>query len=179
MNRLVFVLAIVGALIGLFVFGLLRGQPDRNVASNLIGQPAPEFALPVYEQYLTQYGETLELSDYLGEVPIVLNFWASWCLPCRDEAPVLERAWRSYQDEVLFIGVQTQERGGLEEGRAFLSEFGLSFPSVIDESSAVGIDYGVFGIPETFFIGRDGTLRYKHVGPLTPDALEAQLEALL
>ncbi len=179
MTRLALVALVVAALVGLFLFGLLRGQPDRDIASNLLGKPAPGFALPVYEQYWGNYGDTLALSRYVGEKPVVINFWASWCLPCRDEAPLLEQAWRELGDEVLFIGIQTQEKGGREEGRRFLNEFGLSFPNLIDDDSAVGIDYGVFGIPETFFIGRDGALQHKHVGPLTPEVLQAQLGALL
>jgi cytochrome c biogenesis protein CcmG, thiol:disulfide interchange protein DsbE len=176
-------LAVVGlatlGLIGLFAFGLLRGPPDRAIASNLLGRPAPSFALPTYETYWGPYGERLELSEHLGERPILINFWASWCPPCRDEAPHLEAAWRAYGDRVLFVGVHTQDRGRQDAGRAFLQEFGLSFPNVYDAESAVSIDYGVFGMPETFFVGRDGVVRYKHIGPLTPDTLRQQLEALL
>jgi cytochrome c biogenesis protein CcmG/thiol:disulfide interchange protein DsbE len=179
MRRITLVVAAVGLLVGLFLFGLLRGAPDRAVASALTGQLTPDFTLPLFERYHAQFGETLTLSDYRGRVPIVLNFWATWCLPCFEEAPHLEAAWRKYQDEVLVIGVQTQDRGKHEEGRQFIRQFDLTFPNVIDDRSAVSINYALFGVPETFFIRADGTLAHKHVGTLTPEILDTHIGALL
>lgn len=178
MTRVLTVVAVVAALVGLFLFGLLRGQPDRDIASNILGKPAPSFDLPLYERYQTTYGPTLDLSSFEGK-PRVVNFWASWCAPCRYEAPLLEAAWREHGDDVLIVGVQTQDKGKRAEGRAFISEFNLSFPNVIDDNSSVFIDYGVFGVPETFFIRRDGTLAYKHTGQLTAEVLDTQLGALV
>lgn len=179
MKRVVIVVAVVGLLVGLFLYGLLRGAPDRAVASALIGQRTPDFTLPLYERYHAQFGETLTLSDFQGELPLVVNFWATWCVPCFEEAPHLEAAWRRYQDEVLIVGVQTQDRGKHEEGRQFIRTFDLTFPNAIDDRSAVSINYALFGVPETFFIRADGTLAYKHVGTLTPEVLDTQIGALL
>ena len=178
MTRVLAVVAVVAALVGLFLFGLLRGSPDRAIESNILGESVPNFELPLYERYQTSYGPTFSLDAFDG-TPRVVNFWASWCGPCYQEAPELEAVYRAYQDDVLFVGVQTQDKGKLSEGRDFINQFDLSFPNVIDDNSAVSIDYGVFGVPETFFVNADGTLAYKHVGPVTTEVLETQIEALL
>ena len=178
MRRLLTVTAVVGGLVALFLFGLLRGPPDRDIASNLVDKQVPGFVLPVYERYQTTYGPTLDLADYKGK-PLVLNFWASWCAPCRDEAPVLETAWRKYGNDVLIVGVQSQDRGARDNGRAFINQFDLSFPNVFDDDSAAFIDYGVFGIPETFFIRPDGTLALRYTGQLTTELLDTQIEGLM
>ncbi len=178
MTRVLTVGLIIAALVALFLFGLLRGAPDRNVPSSLLGKAVPDFELPVYELYQAQFGPSFRLEDHLGQ-PIVLNFWATWCLPCRDEAPVLEAFWRRYQDRALFIGVQTQERGGQAQGRAFINEFNLSFPNLKDDNSRVSIDYALFGVPETYFILADGTLHYKHIGPVSASLMQQKLEEIL
>jgi len=176
-RRVALVVAIVGGLSALFVFGLLRGAPDRNVPSNLLGRPVPTFVLPVYERYLADFGPRLSLADHVGR-PMVINFWASWCGPCYVEAPHLEAAHRRYGDEVLFIGVQTQERDARVAGRAFIERFDFTFPNVIDDDSRVSIAYGLFGVPETFFVHADGTLDHKHVGPVDARLLTERVEAL-
>ena len=178
MKRVFVVVAVVGALVGLFLFGLLRGQPDRDITSNILNKPVADFELPLYERYQGTYGPTVKLSEFSNK-PRVVNFWASWCGPCEYEAPVLEAAARAYGDEVQFIGVQTQDKGQREAGQAFINKFNLSFPNVIDDNSATGIEYGVFGVPETFFIRADGTLAYKHAGPVTADLVETQIATLL
>lgn len=179
MRRFAAIAAIVAALGGLFVFGLLRGAPDRDIPSNRLGKAAPDFELPLYERYQPDYGETLRLSDLLGS-PLVVNFWASWCLPCYDEAPVLQAFWEEYQESgVRFIGVQTQDRDRLDEGRAFLSQFSLGFPNGIDNSSAISVDWALYGVPETYFIGRDGVISFRHIGPVTAAVMTEQLEAIL
>lgn len=169
----------VALLGGLFAYGLLRGEPDRDIPTALKGKPAPAFELPVHEHYVSQFGETLSLEELEGR-PLVVNFWASWCAPCYDEAPVLQAYWERYEDTgVVFVGVQTQDRGKRAEGRVFIDLFGLSFPNVVDDDSAVSVDWGLFGVPETFFVSRDGVVLDKHVGPVTPQVLDAQLAALL
>ena len=178
MRRVAVVVTAVAALTALFLFGLLRGSPDRNVPSNLLGRAAPTFDLPVYERFTADFGPRFALADHVGQ-PMVINFWASWCGPCYVEAPFLESAQRRYGDRVLFVGIQTQERDALAAGRAFIDRFDFTFPNVIDNDSRVSIGYGLFGVPETFFIRADGTVAYKHVGPVDDVVLTEQVEALL
>lgn len=178
MTRLALVVAIVGGLGALFVWGLLRGSPDRNIPSNFLGRALPNFDLPLYERYTAEFGERLVLNEHLGQ-PLVINFWASWCQPCYAEAPHLETAQRRYGDQVLLIGIQTQERDARAAGRGFIERFDFTFPNVYDNDSRVSVDYGLFGVPETFFVRADGTLAYKHIGPVDSALMTQQIEALL
>lgn len=144
----------------------------REAPSPLIGRPAAPFALTSFD------GAPLSLEAHRGKV-VVLNFWASWCYPaCYEEAPVLERAWRTWRDKgVVVIGVDIQDT--TEKGRKFIADFGLTFPNARDITGKVSIDYGVYGVPETFFIDRRGRIRDKKVGALTEDGLRAGVEKLL
>lgn len=179
-RRLLATVAVVAALGGIFAFGLLRGEPDRDLPSELVGKQAPSLDIPLYERYRPEYGETLSLADHVGERPLVVNFWASWCAPCYLEAPVLQSYWQQYRDQgVLFVGVQTQDKGQYTEGRAFLDQFGLSFPNAIDDDSRVSIGWGLLGVPETFFVSRSGEVVAKHIGPVTAEVMDRQLAALL
>jgi cytochrome c biogenesis protein CcmG, thiol:disulfide interchange protein DsbE len=177
-KRVVFVAVAVAGLAGLFVFGLLRGAPDRNVPSNLIDRVVPGFELAVYEKYQAEFGPRFDLADH-GDRPKVINFWASWCIPCYEEAPELVAAHQAYGDRVLFIGIQTQDREARAAGRAFLDRTGFTFPNLVDDDSRVSIAYGVFGVPETYFVRADGSLSYKHVGPVSTEVMTTQVEALL
>ena len=178
MTRVLVVLAITASLGGLFLWGLLRGSPDREVESARLNRQVITFDLPLYPRFQGTFGPTLDLATELNDKPVIVNFWATWCGPCYDEAPHLQAAWQRYQDDVLIIGVQTQDRGKRVEGEAFLDRFGITFPNVIDDDSRVSIDYGLFGVPETFFVRRDGTLLYKHTGPITLDKLEEKIAEL-
>jgi len=178
-KRLLITIAVVVALGALFAFGLLRGQPDRDIPSALLGRQAPTFELPLYARYQPEYGETFDLADHAG-TPLLINFWASWCLPCYDEAPVLQTYWEEYRDTgVLFVGVQTQDRQAQAEGRAFIEQFDLTFPNGTDEDSSVSVNWGLYGVPETYFVDREGEVVHRHVGPVTPEVLDRQLAAIL
>jgi cytochrome c biogenesis protein CcmG/thiol:disulfide interchange protein DsbE len=144
----------------------------RDVPSPLVGRPAAPFSLTTLE------GQPLSLADQRGKV-VVLNFWASWCHPaCYDEAPALERSWRGYRDRgVVVIGVDIQDTA--EAARKFMSDFSLSFPNVRDLAGKVSVDYGVYGVPETFFIDRKGVIRAKHVGAVNDAIFRAEVERLL
>ena len=178
LRRVLIVVIVVAALGALFLFGLLRGQPDRDIESARLGRQMPAFELPVHAPFRPEYGSTFEFAAQELEKPMVVNFWATWCLPCREEAPVLQAAWRRYGEQVTIVGIQTQERNEAG-GRQFIDEFGLTFPNVIDENSQVSIDWGLFGVPETFFIREDGTLAYKHTGIVTQAVLEERIGELL
>jgi len=144
----------------------------RDIPSPLVGRPAAPFALTGFD------GAPVGLDALRGKV-VVLNFWASWCNPaCYDEAPVLERTWRTYRERgVVVVGVDIQDTD--EAGRTFIGNFGLTFPNARDGSGKVSVDYGVYGVPETFFLARDGTIRSKHVGAVTDAVIRAKLDPLL
>lgn len=144
----------------------------KAIPSPLLQKPAPEFQLKAYG------AGDISLAGVKGK-PFVINFWASWCYPaCYEEAPLLEASWKKYKDRgLLMIGVdiQDKEANGLE----FIQRFGFTFPNAPDPGSKVSIDYGVYGVPETFFVDRQGRIAYKHVGALTPELLDQQIALLL
>ncbi len=170
---------IVGLLAALAVGALLwwgmQTKDERSeLPSALAGRPAPAFALEPLPSFRERWGGEMNLADYLGKQPIVLNFWASWCYPaCYEEAPILEAAWRRWGDRVLFVGVNTQDE--IDKAEKFVTQFGLSFPNLYDPRGRVGIDYGMYGVPETFAISAGGRVVRRHAGSI--DA--AQLEALI
>jgi cytochrome c biogenesis protein CcmG/thiol:disulfide interchange protein DsbE len=153
-----------------FGLGLARGDDETGAVFLDDGRPAPDFALVGFRN------EEVRLSGYRGK-PVFLYFWASWCLPCREEAPLLEAAWRKWREEGLaFVGVNMQDRQ--DDAAAFLAEFNLTFPSGIDRDGKTYIDYGVYGVPEAFFIKPDGTLWARWIGPLDGAELEEMLASL-
>jgi cytochrome c biogenesis protein CcmG/thiol:disulfide interchange protein DsbE len=156
--------------LALLAYGF-RTDP-RAIPSPLVGRPAAPFSLQGFD------GAPISLAALRGKV-VVVNFWASWCNPaCYDEAPVLERAWQTYRDRgVVVLGVDIQDTE--EAGRKFIREFKLTFPNAPDPGGKVSVDYGVYGVPETFFVARDGTIRAKHVGALTDATFREKVEPLL
>lgn len=163
-------LAALGALafLGLLAFGLTRDA--RTLPSALVGRPAPPF------QGETLEGDTLSLASLRGDV-VILNFWASWCIPCREEHGVLRRAERRYGDRARVVGVVYQDAPAA--ARRFMDRLGGDWPSVLDAGSRIAIDYGVYGVPETFFIGPDGRVVKKQVGPVTWDVVRSTVDSLL
>ena len=122
-------------------------------------------------------GGTFTLSSLRGKV-VLVDFWASWCAPCRQEAPVLEQTYRDYAGtDVEFIGVNIWDLP--DSAAAYVEEFGIGYPNGVDGGGKIAIDYGVKGIPEKFFIDRDGVVRQKFVGPIRPDKLKDALDRLL
>lgn len=165
-RRLFVTLAVVIPMLWLLAYGFYRDP--RYIPSPLVGRPAPDFELILFD------GSTIRLSELRGKV-VFLNFWSSWCAPCRAEALDLEAGWNNFKDqEVVFIGVAIQDQK--ENALAFLREFNVSYPNGIDSSGRIAIDYGVWGIPETFFINREGIITYKHVGSLGRTVVAAKLD---
>lgn len=169
-------------LLVLFAFGLRRGDP-RLIPSPLVDQPAPDFALPVMAmegpvdgQETT--GDTIRLSELEGEI-VVLNFFASWCVPCRLEHRSLTRAALRYADRgVRFFGVvYNDEPPAIRDYVRRLG--GQSYPALLDPGQRVAIDYGLVGVPETFFIDGGGIVRHKVFSAVNDMILEDQLEAML
>lgn len=168
-RRLLIVTGVVIPLIWLLAYGFTRDP--RFIRSPLIGRQAPSFTLTLFD------GKTINLDDLRGKV-VFLNFWASWCVPCRAEAKSLEAAWKSYKDrDVIFLGVNIQDKE--EDARAFIQEFEITYMNGRDDAGKIAIDYGVWGIPETFFIDRQGRITYKHVGGLGWPTITAKLDQAL
>lgn len=163
MKRFAFLL-VLAAVVAMFVYALTR---EQTLASPLVGKPAPEWSVPLYAADSTVSLEKLE------GTPIVMNFWASWCLSCRDEAAVLEAGWQRHKGEVAFVGVAVSDEEG--PARAFIERFGKTYLLGPDVDGSIALDYGLFGVPETFFISPDGTILYKHIGPIGPMELERRI----
>ena len=153
-------------------FGTRFGSDPGTVDSPLIGRPAPDLTLP----YLESDGR-LALRDLRGEV-VVVNFWASWCVPCREEHSALITAAERYEDEgVRFLGIVYQDQR--QQAIAFLDELGRGYDHLDDPGSTAAIEFGVFGLPETYVIDRDGTIAAKITGATTFEGLASTIEDVL
>lgn len=179
-RRAVMATAFTIPVIGLLAFGLTRDP--RAIASPLPGRLAPDLELEVFTEGEGEArrpaGDTIRLSDLRGQV-VVLNFWGSWCYQCRLEHDALSSVAAAYVSRgVRFYGVLYNDSRG--NGRRFIEELGgQSYPSVDDPRTRTAIDYGVYGAPETFFIGRDGRVASKFIGPITEAQLVSRLDSLL
>ena len=151
-------------------YGLTRDP--RHIASPLPGRAAPDFALPALEQ-----GDSIRLSELRGNV-VVVNFWASWCIPCRQEHPVLLQAAREYESKgVKFLGIAYNDKP--EDSKRWLDELGKNYPSLVDNGARTAIDYGVSGVPETFIMDKQGVVAFKKFGPITTAEITQKLDSLL
>ena len=161
-------LVVFSLLAVLFLFQLVSGKDTSEVPSALIGKPAPEFTLPPVPD-LTREGAAVPgvaRADLLGKVSVV-NIFASWCAPCRQEHPLLEELARSGRAQM--VGINYKDKP--ENARRFLGSLGNPYERVgADDKGRAAIDWGVYGVPETFIVDEAGTIRYKFIGPLSPDS---------
>ena len=165
MTRFLLPLGILVVLVGFLAAGLTLNP--REVPSPLIGKPAPAFELPILHQPDKRFAP----SDMRGKVWL-LNVWASWCVSCRDEHPVLVEL--SKRGVMPILGLNYKDKG--DEATAWLKQFGDPYSlSVVDADGRIGIDYGVYGVPETYLIDAEGVIRYKQIGPLTKAILEEKV----
>ncbi len=166
---------ILAILISLFAIFLATGLANQASATGrsgeqLIGRRAPEFLADSIN------GKPLSLSNY-PESPIILNFWASWCPPCRDETPHFEKIWRLYKEkDVVVIGINVQD--DLNSANEYISEFDVTFINGMDKNGRIMVDYGVTGLPVTFFLDREGMIIGRWVGSIGASSLESRAEAL-
>jgi peroxiredoxin len=150
------------------------GAPRSSSPSPREGFLAPDFTLD------TLQGEAVKLSDLRGKI-VVLNFWTTWCPPCRAETPALETSYGSYKEaDVIILGVNLTNEDSLQEVEAFVQEFGLTYPILLDRDGTVGLLYQLNGLPTTFFINREGVIRTVVVGgPMSETFIRSKIEALL
>ena len=162
-----------GVIAALFLVRLYGGDPSK-IPSALIGRQAPQTALPALEG-LSRDGAVvpgLDPSVFKGKVSLV-NVWASWCVPCHDEAPLLTEMAKDKRLQIVGINYKDVP----DNARRFLGRYGNPFSAVgVDSNGRGSIEWGVYGVPETFVVGRDGTIVYKLVGPITPQNLDRVLK---
>ena len=169
MNKALWTLGIFIALVALLAVGL-RLDP-REVPSPLIGKPAPAFELPL----LTEPDKRFSQKDMLGKVWI-MNVWASWCPPCLVEHPVVTRIAQSGLAPVVGLNYKDAR----DDALPWLKRNGNPYQLIVfDANGRIGIDYGVYGVPETYVIDRKGVIRYKHIGPLTADIVQQKVAPLI
>jgi cytochrome c biogenesis protein CcmG/thiol:disulfide interchange protein DsbE len=157
----------------LLAWGVLggRGATAAEPLALRQGRVATDFTLELYS------GGTFHLAEQRGKV-VLVNFWASWCIPCKEEAPVLERAWTAYKNRgVVFVGVDIWDTPS--DARAFMQEYGITYPNVKDPTGEVAIEYGITGVPETWVLNRDGRLVQRWVGAMNDKQITAFLEEAL
>ena len=165
-------------LIGLLVIiamGLRRAQ-EGTVQP---GQEIENFTLPLYSEYEYDGQSQVHLADLRGKV-VVINFWASWCKPCEQEAAELEQAWKEYEPtgKVVFLGADYVDTE--PEARVYLKKFGITYPNGPDLATRISQYFRIKGVPETYFVDQDGVLQYVQVGPFTSvDQIRTQIDALL
>jgi cytochrome c biogenesis protein CcmG/thiol:disulfide interchange protein DsbE len=168
MKRLIFILPVIGfvGLAGFLGYGLT--QDPKELPSQLIDRPLPEFALPGID------GPDLASAKLRGQ-PALLNVWASWCAACPQEHPVLERI---AQEGFPVYGIAWKDKP--DDSRAFLARFGNPYAGLgADQSGRTAIDLGVTGAPETFVVDKKGRVRFKQIGPISPEQWEGQIKPLM
>lgn len=150
------------------------GTPLSSSPSPREGFFAPDFNLDSLQ------GEPVQLSDLRGKI-VVVNFWTTWCPPCREETPALESAYGSYRDRgLVMLGVNLTDQDSLKDVESFVQEFRLTYPILLDRDGAVGLLYQLNGLPTTFFISREGIIRTVVIGgPMSETFIRSKIEALL
>jgi len=166
------------ALAGLFFSRLETGGDPSRIPSALVGRPAPVVALPALDGLKRADGTSVPGVDIaaLAGKPTLVNVWASWCGPCREEHPLLMQLAKD--GRINLVGINYKDAP--ENARRFLGQYGLPYQAVgVDPKGRAAIEWGVYGVPETFLLSKDGTIMHKFVGPLTPDAVANTLLPLL
>ncbi|RJF72044.1 TlpA family protein disulfide reductase [Deinococcus cavernae] len=159
MNRFIVPLILTG-LVGLLAYGLLSSNPDRDPPNALLGKAAPVFTLADTK------GTSHDLAALKGQGPVVVNFWASWCGPCRQESPLFARVSNA-PSNVTFLGVLYNDQTAPAE--KFAAEYGLKYPTLLDPGSKVAMKYGIGQVPVTYIVDPQGKIVYHKLGPVTDE----------
>lgn len=165
----------VSIVLGLFALVLVLAlgfrRDPQDIRTGTVGHAAPAFDL----ERLDAPGR-IRLADLAGKV-VVVNFFASWCIPCKEEAPALVRVWERYRtSDVTFVGVVYQD--GPDAAKAFHERMGQTWPVGADDTGRTALAFGVFGVPETYFIGKDGVIAGRHIGPIDEATLVRGIDTL-
>jgi len=179
-RRRVLIFCVV-SLLNVGILALLLTQlltPAPNVVSDpLVGHPAPDFSLAMLRPVTGK--SALSLSNFKGK-PVVLNFWASWCAPCKEEAPLLEGTWKQMQaqgKDAVILGVDFQDSN--TDGMSFLQLYSITYPIVLDAGGSVASKYGITSLPQTIFINRHGTVMSRVPRELTAQVLSSKLQLIM
>ena len=171
-------LSIVLVLVGLFLWNVISDTEqveERETASNASGEERQMVATDFELETLT--GETMKLSDTRGKITI-LNFWASWCEPCKMEAPHLQAFYEENQDKVEIVAVNITDQDSVEKAIAFAEEYGFTFPVLFDKTGDVSMMYGAFTIPTTIFLNEEGEIVQQFAGPMEEEFLEEVVDSI-
>jgi cytochrome c biogenesis protein CcmG/thiol:disulfide interchange protein DsbE len=156
------------AVLGWSLIQVQKGQPTTT---------APDFEMQFFDGYDWQGMTTANLSDFQGQ-PVVLNFWASWCVECKLEADLLEQTWRQYKDDgLVFLGVAYVDVE--PKSIKYLEDFNITYPNAPDLRTAVSEEYGITGVPETFFISKDGQIIHHQIGPVNEAMINTLVTSML
>jgi len=174
--KLLIILGSIGLVLALVVVGLLLMQGDaKNEYSSKLSSEKKELA-PNFTLKLVGGGD-FHLSDYKGR-PVLINFFASWCLPCREEMPVLEKIAHEYESKgVVFLGIAIDDTE--QKIKDFVAKYGVTFPVGLDKTAAIQKSFGLYGIPTTYFIDKQGVINYSHSGSVTEELMQHELDKLL
>jgi cytochrome c biogenesis protein CcmG/thiol:disulfide interchange protein DsbE len=160
------------ALLGSQLLVPAQGQTNSG-SSPLVGHPAPDFTLAVLG---SSPAPAIHLAGLKGK-PVMLNFWASWCVPCQHEAPLLQATWRRVQSQgIVFLGIDFQDDHN--QGLNFLHTHGITYPNIVDDTGSTAINYGVTGVPETFFLNRSGVIVSHVIGELTEQSIQSNVQLI-
>ena len=174
-SKLLIILSIVGLVLAIVAAGLLltRGDAKNEISSTLASEKkelAPNFTLKLID------GKDFHLSDYKGK-PVLINFFASWCLPCREEMPTLEKVVHEYGPKgVVFLGIAVDDTE--TKMKDFITKYGVTFPVGLDKTAEIQKSFGIYGIPTTYFIDKQGVINYSHSGSVTEELLQHELDKL-
>jgi len=172
-GKIALVVIIATVLIG----GVVIFLGMRNSATDRPDEEAPNFEMYFFDGYEWQTEPTAELSDFAGQ-PVVLNFWASWCVECKVEAELLEDTWQKYRDDgVVFLGVAYIDVE--PKSLAYLEEYDITYPNAPDLRSSISSKYDITGVPETFFIDRNGEVVHIQLGPVNEAMLTGLIDQML